>query len=94
MVVSHLALDLGLGDQRGHRVDDQDVDGVGLHEKIGDLEGLLTVIRLRHEEVIGLHAELLRVRDVEGVLRVDERCDPSILLRVRHRVKREGRLTG
>jgi len=38
-------------------------------------------------------AELLGVRDVERVLRVDERRDPALLLHVRDRVQRERGLT-
>ncbi len=44
--VAHLALELGLGHQRGHRVDHQHVDGAGAHQHLGDLQALLAGVRL------------------------------------------------
>ena len=38
----------GLGDQGGHRVHDDNIDGVGLDEHFGNLQSLLTVIRLAY----------------------------------------------
>ena len=35
--VAHLAFDLGLGGQRRHRVDDDDVDGARTDQRVGDL---------------------------------------------------------
>ena len=46
--------------------------GVKTDELVGDLEGLLAVVGLRHEQVLGAHAQLARVADVERVLGVDE----------------------
>ena len=77
--VAHLALELGLGDQGGHRVDDHHVDGAGADQRLDDLEGLLAGVRLGDEQIVGADAELAGVADVEGVLGVDEgaRCRPS-----------------
>jgi hypothetical protein len=46
MGVAHLALDLGAGHQGSHRVDDQDVEGAGADQHVGDLEGLLPRVGL------------------------------------------------
>ena len=92
MAVAHLALDLRPRHQRGHRVDDDDVDSAGADEHVGDLQRLLAGVRLGDEQRVGVHAELLRVVRVERVLGVDEGRDPAGLLRVRDRVQGQGRL--
>jgi hypothetical protein len=80
VAVAHLALDLGLGRQGGDRVDHDHVDGAGAHEHVGDLQGLLAEVRLRDQQVVGAHAELAGVADVEGVLGVDEGAHAAALL--------------
>src|SRR3989442_12273167 len=75
--LAHVALDLGAGYERGHRVDDQHVDRARAHQRIDDLERLLAVVGLGDEQVLGLHAELARVADVERVLGVDEGGDAA-----------------
>lgn len=71
MAVPHLALDLGLGHERGDRVDDDDVDGAGADQHVHDLERLLTGVRLGDEQRVGVDAELL------GVLR-SSACSASM----------------
>ena len=93
VAVTHLALDLGARHEGGDRVDDDDVQGPGAHQHVDDLEGLLTGVRLGYEQGIGVDAEVLGVVGVQGVLRVDERRDAPLRLRVRDGVQRDGRLT-
>src|SRR5437762_2466904 len=50
--VAHLALDLFAGHERRDRVDDDDVHGTRAHERVRDLERLLTVVGLRDEKVV------------------------------------------
>ncbi len=70
--VAHFAVELGLGDEGGDGVDDEDVDGAGADEGFDDLEGLLAVVGLRDEEVVDVDAKLLGVGGIERVLGVDE----------------------
>ena len=44
--IAHLALDLGPRRERGHRVDDDDVERARADEHVGDLEGLLAGVGL------------------------------------------------
>ena len=92
VAVAHLALDLGARHEGRHGVDDDDVDGAGADQHVGDLERLLAGVGLRHEQGVGVDAELLRVVRVERVLGVDERRDAAGLLRVGDRVEGDGRL--
>ncbi len=89
MRVAHLALDLGLGHERGDRVDDDQVDGTGAHKLLGDLERLLAGVRLADEQVLDLHAELAGIEDVERVLGVDEGGHAPGLLHLGDGVQRE-----
>ena len=89
---AHLAFDLGARHQRGHRVDDDDVDAVGADQHLDDLERLLAVVGLRHQQVVEIDAELLRVGGVERVLGVDEGRQAAGLLRLRDHLQRQRRL--
>src|SRR5688500_7670353 len=51
--LAHLALDLGFGRERRHRVDDDHVDRSRTHQHVGDLERLLARVRLRDQQVFG-----------------------------------------
>jgi len=92
--IPHVPLDLRLRHQGCHRVDHDDVEGAGTDQHVGDLEGLLPRVRLGDEQGVGVHAELLRVLGVEGVLGIDEGGDAAQPLGVRDGVERHGRLPG
>ena len=94
MAVAHLALDLGAGHQRRHRVDDDQVERAGADQHVGDLERLLTGVGLGDQQRVGVDAERLGVVGVERVLGVDERHDAAGRLGVGHRVQRDRRLAG
>jgi len=94
VTVTHLALDLRARDERGHGVDDDEVEGAGADQHVHDLQGLLTVVGLGEDQVVDVDAELLRVLGVEGVLRVHERDLATGLLGVGHGVQGQRGLTG
>ena len=52
------------------------------------------MVGLGDEQLVDVHADPLRVRRVHGVLRVDERADPALLLGVGEDVVEQRRLTG
>ena len=55
---------------------------------MSDLKRLLTVVRLRHEEVVDVDAELAGISGIERMLRIDERRLPAQLLRFGDDVQR------
>ena len=87
--VAHLALDFGARHQRRHRVDHDDVDRVGAHQHLDDLERLLAVVGLRHQQVVDVDPELLGVFRVERVFGVDERRHAAGPLRLGDHLQRE-----
>ncbi len=92
--VAHLALDLRLRRQRGDRVDRDDRERTGADEQLADLECLLPRVGLRHEQVVDVDADPLRVVRIHRMLRVDERADAAAALRLGDHVVDEGRLPG
>ena len=90
--VAHLALDLGLRHERRHRVDGDDVERARADQELGDLERLLTGVRLRDEQVVDVDADPSRVLRVHRVLGVDEGADPAAALRLGDHVVDERRL--
>ena len=57
VAVAHLALDLGAGHERGHRVDDDDVERAGADQHVGDLQRLLAGVGLGDQQGVGVDAE-------------------------------------
>ncbi len=88
-LVAHLAFDLGLGHQRGHRVDDDDVDAAGAHQHVGDFERLLAGVGLGDEEFADVDAELAGVDGIERVLGVDVGGGASRLLHLGDDLQRQ-----
>jgi hypothetical protein len=91
---AHFAFDLRAGHERRDRVDDDDVDAVGADDHFDDLERLLAVVGLRHEEVVEIDAEFLGIRRIERVFRVDERRHAALLLGLGDDLQRQRRLAG
>ena len=87
--IAHLAFELGLGRQRGHRVDDDQVDRAGAHQRVDDLERLLAGVGLADQQFLQVDAELLRVLRVERVLGVDEGAGAAELLHLGDDLQRQ-----
>ena len=94
VAVAHLALDFGLGHQRRHRVDDDEVHRARPDQDLHDLERLLAGVGLGDEQVLDVHAELPGVLDVQRVLGVDVGGDAARLLHVGDEVEAERGLAG
>ena len=90
--VAHLALDLGPGRERGHRVDDDHVERAGADQHVGDLERLLAGVGLGDEQLVDVDADGRGVDRVHGVLGVDVGADAAVALGLGHDVHGERRL--
>ncbi len=86
---SYDSVRIGQGRDRIHH---QHVDRIGANQRVDDLQRLLAGIRLRHDQLVDVDPELLGIDRVEGMLGVDERRRPAVLLRLGDRVKRQRRL--
>src|SRR5206468_9187099 len=49
--IAHLAFELGARNERGHGVDDDQIDGARADKDFSDLQGLFAAVGLRDEEV-------------------------------------------
>jgi hypothetical protein len=78
--IAHLAFDLGPRRERGHGVNDDNVERTTSNKGFHNLECLLTEFRLRKEQIVDIDAKLLCISNVKGVLSIDERGDASFLL--------------
>ena len=92
--VAHVAFQFGLRRQGGDGVDDEDIDRARANQGVGDLQSLLTGVRLRDEQIIDDHAELAGIDRVEGVLGIDKGTNALALLRFGDDMQRQGRLAG
>src|SRR3984957_11845850 len=93
VAVAHFAIEFSFGDERGDGVDDQHINRSRAHQRFGDFECLLAVVRLRNQEVVHVNSELFRVSGIERVLGVDERGHTSHFLRLGNNLQRDGGFT-
>jgi hypothetical protein len=94
MMIPHLPLDLRPRDERGDRIDHDHIHRIRSDERLHDIERLFSGIRLGNEQLIHIHADLLRIFRIHRMLGVDECRDTALFLRVRDDMEREGRLPG
>ena len=93
MAVAHLALDLGLGDHRCHRVHNHDIHCTGADQCLGDLQCLLTGIRLGYQQGIDVHAQRLGIVGIQCVFHIDEHRRTAALLAFCHNMQCNGGFT-
>src|SRR5690625_2400162 len=77
VAVAHVALDLGLRNERRHGVDNDHIERAATYEHVADIERLPTGIRLRDEKLLEIDTELSCIRRIEGMLGVDKRSCPA-----------------
>ncbi len=77
--IAHLAFEFGLGRQRRDRVDHDDVDAAGAHQRVGDFQRLFARVGLGDQHFVDIDAELLGIdRDRAHVRRRYRlQCRPS-----------------
>ena len=90
--VAHVALDLGPGGERRHRVDDHHVERTRAHEHVGDLQRLLTGVGLADQQLVDVDPDGPGVHRVHGVLGVDVGADAAVALGLGDDVHRQRRL--
>ena len=72
LALAHVAFQFGLRDEGGHGVHHHQVHGAGTHQHVGDVQGLLTVVGLGDEQLVGVDAQAPGVVHVQGVFGVHE----------------------
>ena len=94
MGIAHIALQLLPGHERGHRVDYHDIDRAGAQQRFADFQRLLARIGLGNIKVFNIDAQLVRVRGIQRVFRVDKGGCAAHALGLRNRVQGDGGFTG
>jgi hypothetical protein len=80
--VAHLTVELGFRHQRGHRIDNQHVNGSRANQRFSDLQRLFARVGLRDEQIVDVDAQLFRVAGIERVLGIDKGCQSARTLRL------------
>src|SRR5262249_5607491 len=91
--VAPLALELRARHQGRHRIDDQNVDRAGAHQRVGDFQRLLAGVRLRNQKIVDIDAELARIDRIERMFGIDESADAALFLRLGQAMQSQRRLT-
>ena len=91
---AHLAFEFGLGHQRGHRIDDDDVDGSRTGQRLADGQSLFAGVGLGDQKFIDIHSKFLGVGRVQSVLSIDESSDTTGLLGVGDQVQHQSGFSG
>ena len=86
-------LEFGLGHQRGHGINDDDVERVRARER-SQSQRFLAAVGLRDQQVVEIHAELLRIAGIQRVFGVNEGRQAAGLLRIGDDVEHERGFAG
>ena len=92
--VAHLAVEFGLGDEGGDRIEDDHVDRVGANERLHDVERVFAGVGLGNEEIVELYADDFGVFRVKGMLDVDKGGETAGFLSFGNDAETEGGLAG
>src|SRR5690606_17392144 len=92
--IAHVALDFGFRRQRGDRVDDDQIDTAGAHQRVANFQRLFAGVRLRNQQLGHIDAEFLGISGVQCVFGVDEGAGTAKLLHLGNRLQRQRRFTG
>ena len=87
--VAHFAFEFGARNERGDRVDDDDIDGAAADQDFGDFQSLFAAVGLRDQQVVDIDAELARVVGIQRMFGVDEGGRSAELLRFGDGVQRQ-----
>ncbi len=94
MRITHITVDLLLGNEGGDRVHDDDIHSAGTDHRLADVQRLFAGIRLGDIEIVNVHADVLRIDRIQRVFRVDVTRDAAGFLRFRDHVERQCGLAG
>ena len=92
--VAHFTIDFGLGYQCGNGVDDHHIQGTGANQGFRNFQCLLAGIRLGDVQLIDVHAQLLGIGRIQGVLCIHEGRNTACTLGFCYNVQGNGGFTG
>ncbi len=92
MRIAHFTFDFGSRHERGDGVHHNHVDRPAPDKRLGNFQRLFAGIGLRHEQIVHLHTQLLRIGQIQRMLRIDKGRSAAGLLGLRNHMKRQGRL--
>jgi hypothetical protein len=69
--IADFTIELLLGHEGCHRVDDDHIDGVGLNQHLANLQGFFSIAGLADKEHFQVYAELLAPAGVKSMLGID-----------------------
>ena len=93
MGVAHIVINFRSGHQCRHRVHNNNVNGTGARQLLGNLQRLLTIVRLGDQKRVHIHAQVSGINRIQCMLRINKRSLAAGLLRLCHTVERQGGLT-
>ena len=94
MGITHIAFQLCLRNQCGNRVNHHDIDCTGADHGFGNLQCLLSVIRLGNIHIIHIYADCLGICGIQCMLRINKSGNSSALLYFSDHMKGYRGLTG
>ena len=93
MAVSHLSLDLCLGNQGCNRVHDYNIQSAGAHHSLSDLQSLFSVIRLRNIKIVDIHTDIFCINRIKRMLRINKSRNSAAFLNLCNHMQGNGCFT-
>ena len=93
MRITHIAVNLGAGNESRYRVDYNDINSAGTNQHIHNFECLFPSIGLRYQEGIGVNAEFGSIDRIECMFSINKRRDTARFLHIRYSMQSDSGLT-
>lgn len=70
--ITHFAFQFGFRHQGSHRVDNQNVNGAGTDQRVGNFKSLFTGIRLGNQQIFNIYADFFGIAGVKRMFGVNK----------------------
>ena len=87
MGIPHLSFNLCSRHQSRHRINNHHIHGRATNQDLGNLQGLLTRVRLRNQQIVAVYPQLSGICHIQGMFGIHKGRDAVLFLGLGHDVK-------
>src|SRR5688572_17501277 len=91
--IAHVAFNFSAWNKCGNRIYNNNINGAGTDQVIGDLKCLLPIIGLRYQQVGSINAKFFSIKFIKGMFRIYKSANAALLLSLGYGMQGNGGFT-